>query len=78
MTEGRLDEPLEGTGGRDEITDLGAALETMRDRPARDLRRALARSATASRRSSTRSTTAVMVVGPDGEVAVLEPAPPGR
>ncbi|MEO8091862.1 MAG: ATP-binding protein [bacterium] len=30
MTEGRLDEPLEGTGGRDEITDLGAALETMR------------------------------------------------
>ncbi|MGI9020365.1 MAG: HAMP domain-containing sensor histidine kinase [Solirubrobacterales bacterium] len=30
MTEGRLDEPLEGTGGRDEITALGTALETMR------------------------------------------------
>jgi signal transduction histidine kinase len=30
MTEGRLDEPLAGTGGRDEITALGTALETMR------------------------------------------------
>ncbi|MEK6327481.1 MAG: ATP-binding protein [Actinomycetota bacterium] len=30
ITEGRLDEPLQGTGGRDEITDLGMALETMR------------------------------------------------
>ena len=30
ITKGQLDEPLEGTGGRDEITDLGAALETMR------------------------------------------------
>ena len=30
ITEGRLDEPLEGTGGRDEIADLGMALETMR------------------------------------------------
>ena len=30
ITEGRLDEPLEGTGGRDEITELGMALETMR------------------------------------------------
>jgi two-component system sensor histidine kinase VicK len=30
ISEGRLDEPLEGTGGRDEITDLGQALETMR------------------------------------------------
>jgi two-component system phosphate regulon sensor histidine kinase PhoR len=30
ITEGRLDEPLEGTGGRDEITELGTALETMR------------------------------------------------
>lgn len=30
MTEGRLDEPLEGTGGRDEITALGTSLETMR------------------------------------------------
>ncbi len=30
ITEGRLDEPLEGTGGRDEITALGSALEAMR------------------------------------------------
>jgi signal transduction histidine kinase len=30
LTEGRLDDPLEGTGGRDEITDLGESLETMR------------------------------------------------
>ncbi len=30
MSEGELDEPLEGTGGRDEIADLGMALETMR------------------------------------------------
>jgi signal transduction histidine kinase len=30
IAEGRLDEPLEGTGGRDEITALGASLETMR------------------------------------------------
>jgi two-component system phosphate regulon sensor histidine kinase PhoR len=30
ISEGRLEEPLEGTGGRDEITDLGRALETMR------------------------------------------------
>jgi signal transduction histidine kinase len=31
MTAGRLDVPLEGTGGRDEITDLGRSLETMRE-----------------------------------------------
>jgi signal transduction histidine kinase len=30
LSEGNLDEPLEGTGGRDEIADLGRALETMR------------------------------------------------
>jgi len=30
MTEGRLDEPLVAAGGRDEITELGTALETMR------------------------------------------------
>jgi signal transduction histidine kinase len=30
ISEGELDQPLEGTGGRDEITDLGRALETMR------------------------------------------------
>jgi signal transduction histidine kinase/HAMP domain-containing protein len=31
ITEGRLEEPLEGTGGQDEITDLGRSLETMRE-----------------------------------------------
>jgi signal transduction histidine kinase len=31
ITEGQLDEPLEGTGGQDEITDLGRSLETMRE-----------------------------------------------
>jgi two-component system, OmpR family, sensor histidine kinase VicK len=30
LSEGHLDQPLEGTGGRDEITDLGRALERMR------------------------------------------------
>ena len=30
IAEGRLDEPLQGTGGRDEIGDLGRALDTMR------------------------------------------------
>jgi signal transduction histidine kinase len=31
ISEGELDQPLEGTGGRDEITDLGRALEKMRE-----------------------------------------------
>jgi signal transduction histidine kinase len=66
MTEGHLDEPLEGTGGRDEITDLGAALETMR----------LALQDTFSALSSERDRLsaifdalgdAVIVVGPEGE-----------
>jgi signal transduction histidine kinase len=30
ITEGRLDEPIDEAGGRDEITELGTALETMR------------------------------------------------
>jgi signal transduction histidine kinase len=30
ISDGRLDEPLDGAGGHDEITDLGRALETMR------------------------------------------------
>jgi signal transduction histidine kinase len=67
ITEGGLDEPLEGTGGRDEITDLGAALETMR----------IALGETFGALSSERDRLsaifdaldeAVMVVGPDGEV----------
>jgi signal transduction histidine kinase len=67
ITEGRLDEPLQGTGGRDEITELGAALETMR----------IALRETFGALSSERDRLsaifdalddAVMVVGPDGEV----------
>jgi two-component system phosphate regulon sensor histidine kinase PhoR len=67
ITEGKLDEPLEGTGGRDEIADLGMALETMR----------IALRETFGALSSERDRLsaifdalddAVMVVGPNGEV----------
>jgi two-component system phosphate regulon sensor histidine kinase PhoR len=66
MTEGQLDEPLEGTGGRDEITALGTALETMR----RALRESF--SALSSERDRLSAIFdaldhAVIVVGPDGE-----------
>src|SRR5438093_151874 len=73
ITEGRLDEPLEGTGGRDEITELGTALETMR----------IALKETFGALSSERDrlsaifdamSDAVMVVGPDGEVRFSNPA----
>jgi two-component system phosphate regulon sensor histidine kinase PhoR len=73
ITEGKLDEPLEGTGGRDEITDLGKALETMR----------IALRETFDALSSERDrlaaifdalTDGVMVVGPEGEVRFSNPA----
>ncbi len=73
ITEGRLDEPLEGTGGRDEITELGTALETMR----------VALRETFGALSSERDRLsaifdalddAVMVVGPEGEVRFSNPA----
>jgi signal transduction histidine kinase len=73
ITEGRLDEPLEGTGGRDEITELGTALETMR----------IALRETFGALSSERDRLsaifdalddAVMVVGPEGEVRFSNPA----
>jgi signal transduction histidine kinase len=73
ITEGKLDEPLEGSGGRDEITDLGRALETMR----------IALRETFDALSSERDrlaaifdalTDGVMVVGPDGEVRFSNPA----
>src|SRR5215208_937897 len=73
ITEGELDEPLEGLGGRDEITDLGRALETMR----------IALRETFGALSSERDrlaaifdalTDGVMVVGPDGEVRFSNPA----
>ncbi len=67
ISEGGLDEPLEGTGGRDEITDLGRALERMRGalretfgalREERDRLSAIFEALTDS----------VMVVRPDGDV----------
>jgi len=73
ITEGELDEPLEGLGGRDEITDLGRALETMR----------IALRETFGALSSERDrlaaifdalTDGVMVVGADGEVRFSNPA----
>jgi two-component system phosphate regulon sensor histidine kinase PhoR len=73
ITEGELDEPVEGMGGRDEITDLGRALETMR----------IALRETFGALSSERDrlaaifdalTDGVMVVGPDGEVRFSNPA----
>ena len=73
LAEGELDEPLEGLGGRDEITDLGRALETMR----------IALRETFGALSSERDRLAaifdaladgVMVVGPDGEVRFSNPA----
>ncbi len=67
ISEGELDEPLEGAGGRDEITDLGRALETMRG--------ALRQTFSALREERDRLSAifealsdAVMVVSPDGEV----------
>ena len=67
ISEGGLEEPLEGTGGRDEITDLGRALERMRG--------ALRQTFTALSEERDRLsailealTDAVMVVRPDGEV----------
>ncbi len=67
ISEGELEEPLEGTGGRDEITDLGRALETMRG--------ALRQTFSALREERDRLSAifealsdAVLVVSPDGEV----------
>ncbi len=73
ISEGRLDEPLEGAGGRDEITDLGRALETMRA--------ALRETFGALRSERDRLTAifdaldeAVIVAGADGESRFRNPA----
>lgn len=73
ISQGQLDRPLEGTGGRDEITDLGRALETMRA--------ALRQTFEALRSERDRLSAifdalsdAVMVVGPDGAVRFSNPA----
>ena len=67
ISEGHLDEPLAGAGGRDEITDLGRALERMRG--------ALRRTFSALREERDRLSAilealsdAVLVVQPDGAV----------
>ena len=73
ISQGELDEPLEGAGGRDEITELGRALETMRA--------ALRQTFGALRSERDRLSAifdalgdAVMVVGPDGAVRFSNPA----
>ncbi|MDQ3759462.1 MAG: ATP-binding protein [Actinomycetota bacterium] len=73
ISQGQLDRPLEGTGGHDEISDLGRALETMRA--------ALRQTFEALRSERDRLAAifdalsdAVMVVGPDGAVRFSNPA----
>jgi two-component system phosphate regulon sensor histidine kinase PhoR len=73
ISQGQLEQPLEGTGGRDEITDLGQSLETMRA--------ALRQTFEALRSERDRLSAifdalsdAVMVVGPDGAVRFANPA----
>jgi signal transduction histidine kinase len=73
ITEGELDEPLEGLGGRDEITDLGTALETMRI-ALRDTFGALSSERDRLAAIFDALTDGVMVVGPDGEVRFSNPA----
>ena len=73
LAQGHLDEPLDGTGGRDEITALGQALETMRA--------ALRQTFDALRSERDRLSAifdalsdGVMVVGPEGAVRFSNPA----
>ena len=73
ISQGQLDRPLEGTGGRDEISELGRALETMRA--------ALRQTFEALRSERDRLSAifdalsdGVMVVGPDGTVRFSNPA----
>jgi signal transduction histidine kinase len=73
ISEGRLDDPLEGLRGRDEITDLGRAFETMRI--------ALKETFGALRSERDRLTAifdalddAVIVAGPDGGARFTNPA----
>ena len=73
ITEGELDEPLEGMGGRDEITDLGRALETMRI-ALRETFEALSSERDRLAAIFDALTDGVMVVGPDLEVRFSNPA----
>jgi signal transduction histidine kinase len=72
LAEGRLDIPLE-PGGRDEIGDLGRALETMRTALRHSFERLSTERDTLSAILSALSE-AVMVVGRDGEVRFSNPA----
>src|SRR3954451_6256853 len=76
ISEGRLDDPLHGLRGRDEITDLGRAFETMRV--------ALRETFGALRSERDRLTAifealddAVIVAGPEGESRFRNPAAAG-
>jgi signal transduction histidine kinase/HAMP domain-containing protein len=73
MTEGRLEEPLEGTGGRDEIADLGRSLETMRA-ALRETFTALSSERDRLSAILDALSDAVMVVGAEGEVRFSNPA----
>jgi signal transduction histidine kinase len=73
ITEGKLDEPLEGTGGRDEITELGTALETMRV-ALRETFGALSSERDRLSAIFAALDDAVMVVGTEGEVRFSNPA----
>jgi signal transduction histidine kinase len=73
ITEGELDEPLEGMEGRDEIADLGRALETMRI-ALRDTFTALSSERDRLAAIFDALTDGVMVVGPDAEVRFSNPA----
>jgi signal transduction histidine kinase len=73
ITEGKLDEPLEGTGGRDEITELGTALETMRV-ALRETFGALSSERDRLSAIFAALDDAVMVVGGEGEVRFSNPA----
>ena len=76
ITEGRLDEPLEGTGGRDEITALGTALETMRG-ALRETFGALSSERDRLSAIFDALDDAVMVVGPEGEARFANAAAEG-
>jgi signal transduction histidine kinase len=73
ITDGTLEKPVEGISGRDEIAELGAALETMRVA----LRETFATLSSERDRLSAifeAMDDALMVVGPDDEVRFANPA----
>ena len=76
MAAGRFDAPLPAGGG-DEIGDLTRSLDTMRPGAHATPSTCSPPSATGSRRSSTGSREAVIVVGEDGEVRFTNPAAGG-